>query len=61
MEKYIPYEKLSKKEKRRLDSMRRGTWGPISPVTRRPKNSRSYDRDKTRSHMEKSGCGTAFL
>ena len=27
MEKFIPYEKLSKKEKRRLDSQRRTTWG----------------------------------
>ncbi len=27
MEKYIPYGKLSKKEKRKLDSAKRGTWG----------------------------------
>ena len=27
MEKFIPYEKLSKKEKRKLDQARRQTWG----------------------------------
>lgn len=41
MEKFIPYEKLSKKEKRRLDNRRRTTWGGIKPVTRKPENSGS--------------------
>lgn len=40
MEKYIPYEKLSKKEKRRLDSQRRTTWGCVNPVTKKPKTAR---------------------
>lgn len=47
MEKYIPYEKLSKKEKRKQDSARCGTWGQINPVTRKPKNSRAYNRKRT--------------
>ena len=34
MEKFIPYEKLSKKEKHRRDAMQRGTWGVLNPVTR---------------------------
>ena len=46
MEKYIPYEKLSKKEKRKLDQARRQTWGCFSPVTRKPENSRAYNRQK---------------
>ena len=29
MEKFIPYEKLSKKEKRKLDNARRQTWGRV--------------------------------
>ena len=48
MEKYIPYEKLSKKEKRRLDSQRRGSWGPINPATRKPESSKAYKRSKAR-------------
>ena len=49
MEKYIPYEKLSKKEKRKLDLARRNTWGELDPVTRRPQNSKAYNRNKTRN------------
>ena len=40
MEKFIPYEKLSKKEKRKIDQARRQTWGELNPVTRKPENSR---------------------
>lgn len=46
MKTFIPYEKLSKKEKRKLDQARRQTWGNLNPVTRKPKNSRAYDRKK---------------
>lgn len=48
MRKQIPYEKLSKREKRALDRQRRGTWGEISPVTRKPANPRAYCRPKAR-------------
>ena len=48
MEKFEPYEKLSKKKKRELDAKRRKTWGDVSPVTRRPKNPKAYDRKKAR-------------
>ena len=44
MEKFIPYEKLSKKERRKRDAMMRGTWGPLNPVTRKSKNPKAYDR-----------------
>ena len=47
MEKFIPYEKLSKKEKRKLDQARRQTWGNLNPVTRKPENSRAYNRRKS--------------
>lgn len=46
MEKMIPYAKLSKREKRRQDLCRRGSWGAFSPVTRKPANSRAYNRRK---------------
>ena len=52
MEKFIPYEKLSKKEKRRRDAMRRSTWGALDPVTRKGPNPRAYNRKKTRKWME---------
>ena len=49
MEKFIPYEKLSKKEKRKIDQARRQTWGELNPVTRKPENSKAYNRNKSRS------------
>ena len=48
MEKFIPYEKLSKKEKRKIDQARRQTWGELNPVTRKPENSKVYNRNRTR-------------
>ena len=48
MEKFIPYAKLSKKEKRRRDTAKRGTWGALNPVTRKPVNSKAYHRAKAR-------------
>ena len=44
--KYVPYEKLSKKAKRRLNAQRRRDWGEISPVTRRPEDTKAYDRNR---------------
>ena len=49
MEKFIPYEKLSKKEKRKMDLAKRQTWGELNPVTRKPENSKAYNRNKTRN------------
>ena len=48
MSSYIPYEKLSKKEKRKLDSSKRNTWGSLSPVTRMPENSKAYNRNRVK-------------
>ena len=48
MNNFIPYEKLSKKKKRELDNSRRGTWGELNPVTRRPAPTKAYNRSKAR-------------
>ena len=45
----IPYEKLSKKEKRKLDAAKRNTWGSLNPVTRKPASSKAYNRSKARN------------
>ena len=49
IEKFIPYEKLSKKEKRKMDLAKRQTWGELNPVTRKPENSKAYNRKKSQS------------
>ena len=54
MEKFIPYEKLSKKKKRELNTGRRTLWA-ISPVTRRPENPKAYNRKKAQKRMDDPG------
>ena len=49
MEKFIPYEKLSKKEKRKIALARRQTWGALNPDTRKPENSKAYNRNIDRN------------
>ena len=54
MEKFIPYEKLSKKEKRKINQARRQTWGKLNPLTRKPENSKAYNRNKARNWKRES-------
>ena len=49
MEKYIPYNKLSKKKQRELNKAKRGSWDGINPVTRMPENSKAYNRRKAQN------------
>ena len=60
MEKFIPYEKLSKKEKRKLDQAKRQTWGNLNPVTRKPESSKAYHRKKTQD-WKKELSNPAFI
>lgn len=48
MEKFVPVEKMSKKDRRAYFAARRGTWGGIRPVTRRAERPGAYDRKKVR-------------
>lgn len=60
MKKFVPYEKLSKRERRARDAERRETWG-MSPVTRRPPNPKAYNRKKTRTDIENALNVFSFL
>ena len=64
MKKFIPYEKLSKKEKRKLNQARRQTWGELNPVTRKPENSKAYNRSKARNWQRayhETNSGSFFM
>lgn len=47
MERFIPYEKRSKKKKKEQDKKNRVTWG-FNPVTRNTQNPKAYNRQKAR-------------
>ena len=49
MEKFVPFEKLSKKKQKEINKAKRNTWGMTNPVTRCEKNPKAYDRNKLRS------------
>jgi hypothetical protein len=51
--KFVPYEKLSKKAKREADKARRTTWGELNPTTRKPENSRAYDRNADKRNWKR--------
>lgn len=61
MEKFTPYEKMSKKAKRELNRTRRGSWGAISPVTRRVPNAKVYNRKKIRQEEKLFDAGSFFI
>ena len=54
MNRFIPYEKLSKKEKKALNAKKRGSWGNCSPVTRKSPNPKAYNRKKARNWRDES-------
>ena len=60
MEKFIPYEKLSKKKKRELDTGKRNVWA-ISPVTRKPENPKAYNRKKAQKWIDDSSSVLSLL
>ena len=55
MEKFIPFEKLSKREQQKRNAARRGSWYGLNPVTRKPESSKAYHRRKAQKWSEDSG------
>ena len=60
MERFIPYEKLSKKKRRALNAKRREIW-PISPITRKPENPKAYNRKKAQRRDYDDSRSVPFL
>ena len=56
MEKFVPYEKLSPKKKKEIDRQKRGSWYGLNPVTRKPNNSKAYNRRKARKPDDYPYC-----
>ena len=48
MENFTPLEKLSKRKKKEIAAKKRGSWGSLNPVTRKPASPKAYDRKKSR-------------
>ena len=61
LEKFIPYDKLSKKKRKELDAAKRGSWNGISPVTRKSSNPKAYNRAKTRNRRFDPDFASFFI
>ena len=44
---FTPLEKQTKRKQKAAHAARRGTWGGINPVTRKPPNPKAYNRKKS--------------
>lgn len=49
MQKFIPFSKLSKKAQQVMNKNKRKSWGNIDPTTKRPANSKAYNRKKAQA------------
>lgn len=54
MIKFVPYEKLSKKAKKELNSKKRSDWGDIRPGTRIEENPKAYKRHNKHRKRDES-------
>lgn len=59
MDKFVPYEKLSKKKKKEMNAERRTSW-QISPITRKPENPKAYNRRKAQD-WKRDGSGPVLF
>ena len=62
MKKFVAYSKLSKRKQRQLNMIKRGSWGTLSPVTRRSASPKAYKREKIRPwNDDDSGAGFLYI
>ncbi len=61
MSRFIPREKMGKREKRTLDKAKRVVWEGVSPVTRTIENKKRYDRKRTPRRYDDDGTGLFFI
>lgn len=60
--KYVPLEKMSKKQKKEYYSRQRRDWGGLSPITRCPDDPKIYKRAKAkRAYYQDDGMHAVFI
>ncbi len=61
MAKFIAYEKLSKKEQKKLNAEKRKTWGDIKPITKVKPSAKLYNRKKKQDLTSYSKLNPVFV
>lgn len=53
-DKFVSRDKMSKKDRKELDSKKRNTWGSTNPVTKVHPNKKAYDRKRDKKELAES-------
>lgn len=61
MDRFIPYKKLSKKQKKLIDASKRGSWGNVNPTERKTENKKAYNRKKLRRDWDETYRAFLYL
>ena len=61
MAKFIAYEKLSKKEQKKLNAEKRKTWGDLKPITKVKPSAKLYNRKKKQDLTSYSKLNPVFV
>ena len=61
MAKFIAYEKLSKKEQKKLNAEKRKTWGDVKPITKVKPSAKLYNRKKKQDLTSYSKLNPVFV
>lgn len=62
MKKIVPFEKLSKKEQKKITAKKRNGWNGVNPVTRKVESKKLYHRKRNPFGKEgaDASCQTDF-
>ena len=58
MERFIPYEKMSKKQQRQVDAAKRGSWGLVKPITKIKPSGKAYNRKHAKQDLKNYVTGS---
>lgn len=61
MDRFVPYAKLSKKQRKAVNEKRRGSWEGVTPVTKIKPSAKLYNRKKDRLAGHDDPAGGLFI
>ena len=61
MERYIPVDKMSKKQKKAYYAAKRGSWNGVNPVSRQVPSKKIYNRKQAKHWREEDALPVLFL
>jgi hypothetical protein len=61
MERYIPVDKLSKKQKKAYYAARRGSWNGVNPVSRQVPSKKIYNRKQAKHWRDEDALPVLFM